>query len=122
MRMLLRGLIFLLAMAMAMASSAFAADVTLQWDANSEDDLGGYRCYRAITPGGHTFGIGNEAASILAGTEIVTVTVEDGTHYFVVTAWDGDGNESEPSNEVKERIDTTPPDPPQNCFTSAIVK
>lgn len=106
--LILWGLI-ILALCLLVYSTVSAADLTLQWDANTEDDLGGYRVYKSNESDGYTYGIGNEADSISAGTETSTITVEDGAWFFVVTAWDNDGNESSPSNEVTETIDATPP-------------
>lgn len=105
----MKKLLVLVLALMLIVPSAFAADVTLQWDPNSELDLGGYRVYKSNSLGDYTYGIGNEADSISAGTETSTITVEDGTWFFVVTAWDNDGNESGPSNEVTETIDSMPP-------------
>lgn len=102
-------LVLALGLMLSVAGSAFAADLTLKWDANTEDDLAGYRVYKSNESGVYTYGIGNEADSIPVGTETSTITVEDGGWFFVVTAWDGDGNESGPSNEVSEIIDATPP-------------
>lgn len=106
--LVLLGLI-ILALCLLVCSTVSAADITLQWDPNTEDDLGGYRVYKSNESDGYTYGIGNEADSISAGTETSTITVEDGNWFFVVTAWDGDGNESERSNEVTLTIDTMSP-------------
>lgn len=102
-------LVLVLALMLSMAGSALAVDVTLKWDANTEDDLAGYRVYKSNESGVYAYGIGNEADSVPVGTETSTITVEDGGWFFVVTAWDGDGNESGPSNEVSETIDTMSP-------------
>ncbi len=114
--------LLVLALILTWAGLAHAADVTLQWTPNTETDLAGYRAYQATTPGGHTFGPGNEVAAVPAGTVDVTLTVPNGTYYWVVTALDGDDNESGPSNEVTKRIDTTAPAAPENCFLKSIVK
>ena len=112
---------------------AYALDVTLQWDANKETDLAGYKVYyRAGTSGSGVLenydGIGaNEGDSpiemLLAQDEnsdpdIVEFTVSNLpnglTYFFVVTAYDNEvpSNESGPSNEADTTSlepDTMPP-------------
>jgi hypothetical protein len=85
-----------------------AQSVTLQWLANTESDLAGYRVYRTDTRGQYLFGPSSPqlAAEIAAGPDpggIVThtfINIPDGTWYWVVTAYDGNQLESGPSNEV----------------------
>jgi hypothetical protein len=107
----------------------FAADVTLQWDANTDSDLAGYYVYyRAGSSGGGNLANYNgtgayEGNSPIemplaldenADTNIVEFTVHDladgQTYYFVVTAYDSEVPrlESGPSNE--EHTSTPPPD------------
>ena len=88
-------------------------DVTLQWDANTEPNLAGYRIYYKMDSSGEPYnGIGaNE------GTSPITVPVEDldnphnpeftltdlldgTTYFFVVTAYNIGGLESGYSDEV----------------------
>ena len=88
---------------------ASAKDITFLWDANSEADLAGYRLYQSDTSGSYTFGIGNEVKDTPAGTETCTIDVADGTWYWVLTAYDSNGNESGPSNEVSISVDQTAP-------------
>ena len=98
-----------------MAIPVFAMDISFEWDPNSESDLAGYRLYQSGTSGSYTFGAGNEVMAVLAGTEIGTlVGVMDGKWYWVLTAYDSQGNESGPSNEVSASIDQTAPAPPTN--------
>ncbi len=94
---------------MSLPHYALAADmeVTLEWDANTEEDLAGYRLYDSTESG--VYGTIPKAA-IPAGTETVTVTVPDGLVYFVLTAFDEAGNESGYSNEVMSR--GVPPEAP----------
>jgi len=96
------------------ATPVFAIDKVFTWDANSESDLAGYRLYQSDTSGSYTYGSGNEVAEILAGTETCTIDVADGILYWVLTAYDSNGNESEPSNEVITTIDQTAPVAPTN--------
>jgi len=107
-------ILVLAALCILIATSALAKDVMLTWDPNSESDLAGYRLYQSGTSGSYTYGSGNEVAEIPAGTETCTIDVADGTWYWVLIAYDNDGNESGPSNEVSASIDQTAPAPPTN--------
>lgn len=78
------------------ATLAPAATVSLEWDANVEPELSGYRVHYGTAAGTVTF-------SMDAGNA-TTVTIPDlkpGTvYYFTVMAYDAAGLESAPSNEV----------------------
>lgn len=113
-----------------------ASDVTFEWDANTEADLAGYRLYQSSVSvstldtnndgiitlsefqNGPSFGVGYAPV----GTETVTIQVEDGTWYWVLTAYDTGDNESDPSIEVTATLDTEAPAPPQNLFIKLIQK
>ena len=78
-------------------------EVVFEWDANKEPALAGYRLYKSDTSGVYTFGAGNEVAEIPAGNETVTLSnVPSGTWYWVLTAYNTYGFESDPSNEVEQ--------------------
>jgi len=82
---------------------ASGTDITFEWDANTEENLAGYRLYMSNTSGVYEYGVesNNYIASIEAGTEAYEQQdVPAGTHYWVLTAYDTEGNESGPSNEV----------------------
>lgn len=97
-------------------SSSQAGQVVFEWDPNSEEDLAGYRLYQSTTSGQYTYGPGNAIGIITAGTEIFTLTMNvDGTFYWVLTAYDTEGNESGPSNEVTTDVNFKPPSPPTGC-------
>ena len=70
------------------------------WDANTEEDLAGYRVYHGVTTGVYTdvVDVGNVTAyqykHLLVGRR----------HYFVVTAYDTSNNESSNSAEVSKVI------------------
>lgn len=86
-----------------------ATDVTLAWDANTEQDLAGYRVYQSTAPG-----VYDKSTSKVCDVDktIATCTISglpDGAYYWVATAYDGQGNESDFSNEVSFSADTTPP-------------
>lgn len=76
------------------------ANVTFEWDANSEADLVGYRLYESTVSGQYTYGEGKEVLAIPVGTETGTITVSGGgKRYYVLTAYNTT-DESGPSNEV----------------------
>ena len=73
-----------------------AEPVGLAWDPNSEADVTGYKLYYGTAPGTYTeaIDVGN------AVTKDVTGLVYDTTYYFSVTAYNAEGLESAPSNEI----------------------
>lgn len=88
--------------------AALAIDYTLVWDANEEPNLEGYKLYYSVDWAGppydglHPFyphldspiDVGNV-------TEYTVHDLEEGVvYYFVVTAYDSEGNESGYSNQV----------------------
>jgi len=74
------------------------SDVTLQWEANTEPDLAGYRIYYGIRSGFYS--------SIIDVGNVIEFTITklpDGmSYYFVATAYDNEipSLESDYSNEV----------------------
>jgi len=82
------------------APATSSADLT--WNANTESDLAGYKVYRATASG--TYGVpvatltGNVTNYVATGLQVGT------TYFFVVTAYDTNGNESSASNEVSKSI------------------
>ena len=79
-----------------------SSSATLLWNANTENDLAGYKVYRATASG--LYGvpiatlIGNVTNYVATGLQVGT------TYFFVVTAYDSAGNESIFSNEVSKSI------------------
>ena len=72
----------------------------ISWDENIEEDMAGYILY-----------YGTESCHYDSSTDVGNVTEHrvfgltvDQTYYFVVTAYDQAGNESEPSEEVSETV------------------
>ena len=119
----------------AFANPTPTANVTFVWDANT-DTIAGYRLYQStvsfLTLDANDDGIislaelfTNPALIIkgdtLVGTETVTIQVEDGTHYWVLTAYNSNG-ESDPSNEVTDTIDTSVPHVPGGLNITIIIK
>jgi len=116
MKTLILTLLMLTWAAMAHASS----DVTLIWDPVTDQDLAGYRLYKSDKSGQYP---SQPVAAIPAGTETVMIEVADGTWYFVLTAYDHSGNESEHSMEVTTgALDTVPPGVPGTLRTKSIRK
>jgi hypothetical protein len=78
------------------ASILATPSCTLIWDANSEPELAGYRAYYGTASGHYTqvIDVGNAISTPISGL------AEGSTYYFVVTAYDSAGFESEPSIEV----------------------
>jgi len=70
--------------------------VTLQWDANSETDLAGYKLHYGLESGKYvsTVDVGNLTLYTLSGL------MKSKTYYIAATAYNSAGNESEISNEV----------------------
>ena len=83
-----------------------SANATLSWDApttntNGTDltDLAGYKIHYGTSP--ETYD------SVIDVAKVTTYTVSDLTpaaYYFVVTAYDEEGNESDYSNEVSKTV------------------
>lgn len=73
-------------------------DVTLAWDPNAEEDLGGYRIYAREESEAYNYSqpewAGMDTQCIVQGFD------EYESYYFVVRAVDAEGNESGDSNEV----------------------
>ena len=110
--------LFLTLCFLAMATVAWCgSNVTFQWDANSENDLAGYKLYRSATSGDYTGSTPIDIPlSILEDANSPTYTEEnipDGTWYWVATAYDTAGNESGYSNQVTAMLDATAPAPPK---------
>ena len=77
-------------------SAAFAASVDLEWDANTESVLEGYKIYWGTSSGSYTssMDVGNKTSCTVNGLE------EGQTYYFAATAYDGQNNESGYSNQI----------------------
>ena len=92
-----------------------ATDVTFLWDSNTESDLAGYRLYQSDQSGVYVYGPNSPdlVAEIHTGpnpggTETVVLAIEDGTYFFVATAYDTEGLESEPSIEITDMFNGPP--------------
>ncbi len=69
--------------------------VTISWYQNTEGDLSGYRLYYGITPGQYDF-----MEEVERDTSVTVTDLARATYYFVVTAYDTAGNESDFSEEI----------------------
>jgi hypothetical protein len=75
---------------------SYAAQVILEWDANTEQDLAGYIIYQGPSTRNYdsSMDIGNWTSATIANL------ADHETYYFTVVAYDTDGIESGYSNEV----------------------
>lgn len=87
------------------AQSPATGALTLTWDTNQEPDLAGYRLYASTSPGVYAAPIASLPKDVT--TQQVTGLQLDTRYYFVVTAFDTSGNESEASNEVSGVVGTS---------------
>ena len=72
--------------------------MTLQWTANTEPDLAGYKIYGATSSGAYGAAVATVPAN---ATSFVAPGLQRGvTYFFVITAFDTAGNESARSAEV----------------------
>jgi hypothetical protein len=104
---------------------AYAQDDTIhynahgvEWDANDETDLWGYRVYKAKTSDGHVKGEEHAVMSIPAGVENYVFPTDhpEGKFWWRATAIDFAKNESGFSiEEVIVEFDRTPPANPVGC-------
>jgi fibronectin type 3 domain-containing protein len=80
------------------ASSPSTGSLTLEWNANTEPDLAGYKIYSATSSGAYGAAIATAAAN---ATSYDATGLQPGvTYFFVITAFDAAGNESARSDEV----------------------
>jgi len=88
------------------ATLAHSAEVTLAWNPNTEPDLAGYKLYYKTGSSGEPYdGTGaTEGDSPIDIGNVTTYTLydltDDTSYFFVVTAYDDQGGESDYSNEV----------------------
>jgi hypothetical protein len=83
-------------------SAPTTSSATLTWDPNTDSDLAGYKIYRATTSGAYGAAVGTVPAGTV--TYQATGLSANTTYFFVITAYDGEGNESPFSNEVSKSI------------------
>lgn len=92
-------------------AKAFGGKINIQWKANSENDLAGYRI-RVSSEDGHL----KKTSDIIKSTGCTyppsAEDLPDGRYNCTVTALDTGGNESEPSEKAHAVVFTTGIDPP----------
>jgi fibronectin type 3 domain-containing protein len=77
--------------------SATNNSATLQWVANTESDLAGYKVYQGTTTGSY-----GPSIDVKKATTYMASNLQAGqTYSFAITAYDLSGNESPPSKEVR---------------------
>lgn len=80
------------------SSSPSTASLTLEWNANTEPDLAGYKIYGATSSGAYGAAVATVPAN---ATSFVATGLQPGvTYFFVITAFDTAGNESARSDQV----------------------
>ncbi len=99
-RLLVMGIVLVMTGLLPMNSRALYADfsVTLSWKPNSEPDLSGYRLYYGLESGSYDY-----FKQVDQDTCVTVVDLQNVTYYFVVTAYDSAGNESNFSEEIAWR-------------------
>ncbi len=115
--------ILMVGMILLFATMACAGtSVTLEWDANTETDLAGYKMYYKVgSSGGAPYdGTGaTEGDSPIDVGNVTTFTFSNllsGPYWFVVSAYDTEGLESDYSNEVTAILDSLAPSAPRNLI------
>ena len=87
--------------------SVLAADVTLEWDQNSEPDISGYKVYYSVESRNYTttIDVGNFTSCVISDLD------PERTYFFAATAYNTDGYESDFSNEVSYSASSSSPTP-----------
>lgn len=104
---ILYRLLLVTLISLSLISNSNAADVTLAWDANTEEDLAGYKLYWGTSSGSYQNSV--DVGNVLQYT--ITGLAEDTRYYFAATAYDTEDNESGYSEEINHIIEGEPPDP-----------
>lgn len=126
MRKILIFLLYVMLIVLMLTIPAMAADITVKWDANSEDDLAGYNLYYKVDipnpPYDGTGAVEGNSPVNISLIDLIdpnnpefTLTGLDAAHiyFLVLTAYDDVGNESGYSNEVQTFYISNP----QNGFS-----
>ena len=92
-----------------------AASVTLAWDGNTESDLAGYKVHYGGSSGNYTNStdVGNVTTNRVDGL------MQGARYFFVVTAYNTNGLESEPSNEISYTVPAATNNTPPSLSTIA---
>jgi hypothetical protein len=101
----MKKIILVLAMVFCFSGVAMAADVTLAWDANTEEDLAGYKIhYGEKVAGDIELSLTNTVDAGNVVTHIITDLVVGKVYLFAATAYDNETpvNESDYSDIILE--------------------
>jgi len=90
--------------------------VRLDWTANTEPDLAGYRVYRSTVSGS---GYAEVTTSAVTATTYTDAVPGPGTYFYIVRAFDGAGNGSAGSTEVSAVVADLPPAAPAGLAATA---
>lgn len=98
------GLLIGAVFSMLITMVAIGAEVKVSWDKNLESDLKGYKIYYGTSSRNYddNIDVGNNTSYTVANLDTNIV------YYFAVTAIDSSGNESEFSEEVSWKLDSSP--------------
>jgi hypothetical protein len=95
-RMARTSLLILISFLLLPSSGLYAAQVTLAWDSSTDPNVTGFRVFYGTSS--HSYPFNNDAGK---NTTFTISNLRDGaTYYFVVTAYNSSGIESQFSNEV----------------------
>lgn len=87
-----------------------AKDVTVVWDPNKENNIGGYKLYLG-TNGSRSYDL-QVTVNVTNGTSVVIKNVPAGvTHWIALTAYDTNGLESDFSEELSFVVPNKPGKP-----------
>jgi len=113
----MKKIIFILILIL-VVSTAYAKNysITFGWDKNTEADLAGYKLYRRDQAADYSH-IADISEDLSTYTTSIDMNI---TTYFVLTAFDDSGNESDYSNEVTYTIDNIAPSSPQSLTIKSI--
>lgn len=102
----MKKFLMLLVVCLTMISCAKSADVSFAWDPSPSVGVTNYRLYRSVLSGSYQVVDSRDCGNVSSFTW--TGINKPGTYFFVVTALDADGNESDYSNEVSKLIKLDP--------------
>jgi len=101
------------------ATALSTSEIYLDWRDNRESDLSHYNVYSSMDAGGPYIYVDSVGISSYSDIDLETGT----TYYYVVTAVDTDGNQSNNSEEASATTDSipgTPPEPPTSLTATAV--
>lgn len=99
----MKKITLIIACILLMVGTSFSSEVCLQWNANSEADLAGYRIF--VREAGQSYNYYDPAWEGTA-TDCCVIVDQSKIYYFVARAFDTEDFESDDSNEVS--ANTTP--------------